>query len=583
MNMLTKKDLIPEDLPQLKDLMGEIKKISNSITVGETLFMKKYGVKSEVEYKLKCMKEGKIMRHAHIGWNSWEETAKGFKYIYDELTKRGLTLDRFGVCLDWVMGVPKELRYKVRKGTGLIFDTPEEWKQVGQIVPIQPHFGDHMIGSLNSVENVKLALEAGVTTMGNVSQFYTYEYPGLMDKSSRVIGMVKAIGIMAEFKDKGALIHANLDDGFGAQFHDLANLTGWAMIERYIVEDLIGGSLSHCFGNLFSDPTLRMIFLLAMDEINDKNSVGSMLYGNTIDFSNDYDKNYGALSSFQIADMAAQMYKPTGHAVTPIPITEAVRVPSPDEIVQAHVISNMLEEKAKHYSLFMDWEKISCEKDKLVMGGQIFFERVMNGLDDIGIDIKNPCELFMALKEIGAARLEEYFGVGKKDPYAMRGRIPLRPTDIVWTINNKEKKISENIKNLEKSLEGVKIVLGATDVHEFGKEIVKSVLLKTGAKVFDLGSSVEPQEVIDTIIETESQFVVMSTFNGIALSYAKNLCELLKQNKLKTTFFMGGLLNENMDGSGLAVDVSDKLKKFGVICSNDVNVLIDEIKDKISS
>lgn len=581
MNMLTKKDLISEELPQLKDLMGEVEKISNGITIGETLFMKKYGVKSEAEYKLKCMSEGKIMRHAHIGWNSWEETKKGFKYVYDELTKRGLTLDRFGVALDWVMGVPEELRHKVQKGTGLIFSTPEEWKEVGQIVPIQPHFGDHMIGSLNSVENVKLALEAGVTTMGNISQFYTYEYPGLMDKNSRVIGMVKAIAIMAKFKDKGTLIHANLDDGFGAQFHDLANLTGWAMIERYIVEDLIGGSLSHCFGNLFSDPTLRMIFLLAMDEINDKNSLGSMIYGNTIDFSNDYDKNYGALSSFQIADMAVQMHRPTGHAITPIPITEAVRVPSPDEIVQAHVISNMLEAKAQHYSSFMNWEKIECEKDKLVIGGQIFFERVMNGLDDMGIDIKNPCELFMSLKEIGAARLEEYFGVGKKDPYAMRGRIPLRPTDIVWTINNKEKKVSKNIKNLKNSLENVKIVLGATDVHEFGKEIVKAVLLKAGAKVFDLGSSVEPQEVIDTTIETESQFVIMSTFNGIALSYAKSLCELLEQNNLKPTFFMGGLLNENMDGGGLAVDVSDKLKDLGVICSNDVNTLIDEIRNRI--
>lgn len=582
MNILTKKELISEELPELKDLMGEVEKISNGITIGETLFMKKHGVKSEAEYKLKCMSEGKIMRHACIGWNSWEETKKGFRYIYDELTKRDLTLDRFGVCLDWVMGVPQELRHKVPVGTGLVFSTPEEWKQVGQIVPIQPHFGDHMIGSLNSVENVKLALEAGVTTMGNVSQFYTYEYPGLMDKSSRVIGMVKAIGIMGKFKDKGALIHGNLDDGFGSQFHDIANYTGWAMLERYIVEDLIGGSLAHCFGNLFSDPTLRMIFLLAMDEINDKNSLGSMINGNTIDYSNDYDKNYGALASAGIADIAVQMYKPTGHAVYAVPIAEAVRIPSPDEIVQAQAILNMLEVKAYHYSKAINWEKIESEKDKLVIGGQIFFERVMNGLDDMGIDIKNPCELFASLKEIGAARLEEYFGVGKKDPYAMRGRIPVRPTDIVWTINDKEKRISGSIENLQKSLQDVKIVIGSTDVHEFGKEIVKSILLKAGAKIFDLGTSVEPHEVIDTIIETESKFVIMSTFNGIALSYAKNLCELLKENNLKTTFFMGGLLNENMDGGGLAVDVSDKLKDLGVICSNDVNLLIDEIKVRLA-
>ena len=118
------------------------------------------------------------MHHAHIGWNSWEETAKGFRYIYEELKKRDVVLDRFGVALDWVMGVPEQYRDKVMKGGSLIFETPEEWAAVGQVVPIQPHFGDHMIGSLNSTENVKLALNAGVTCMGNIAQYYTYEYPG---------------------------------------------------------------------------------------------------------------------------------------------------------------------------------------------------------------------------------------------------------------------------------------------------------------------------------------------------------------------------------------------------------------------
>lgn len=586
MPMITKQELVPNDVPSLAETLAKAKDEVATVTVGTTLFMKKYGVTSEAEYKKRMAAQGKVMHHAHIGWNSWEETAKGFRYIYDELTnKRGITLDRFGIALDWVMGVPEEMRDLVMKGGSLIFETPEEWKAVGQVVPVQPHFGDHMIGSLNSTENAKLALSAGVTTMGNIAQYYTYEYPGgLMTKEDRVINMTTAIGMMAQFNDHGALIHSNLDDGFGAMFHDLANLCGWAMIERYIVEDLLGARLSHCFGNLFSDPMLRITFLLAMDAINTHHSMGSMLYGNTIDFSADYDRNYAALSSFVLADTCGQLIKPTGHAVTPIPITEAIRIPSADEIVQVHVVAHMLEEKATYYQAYLDREKLNAQKDILVAGGKVFFERVMNGLDEMGIDTKNPNELFLALKALGPAKLEEQFGAGKADPHAMRGHIPIKPTDIVATIDHKKDEICKHIGNLEHSLDKTNAVVACTDVHEFGKEIVKAILLKAGMKIFDLGANVSPKEVVDTVIETESKFVLISTFNGIALTYGKDLLADLKEEGLHdVTVIMGGLLNENMDGQSLPVDVGDTLTHLGVICSKDADGLIDIIKSHVSS
>lgn len=580
MALLLKKDLIPHEVPTLSDILSKAEKEAQGVTVGTTLFMKANGVSSEAEYKRNMMSKGKIMHHAHIGWNSWEETAKGFQYIYDELTnKRGIILDRFGVALDWVMGVPEEMRGKVMQGGSLIFKTPEEWNAVGQVVPIQPHFGDHMIGSLNSTENAKLALGAGVTTMGNIAQYYTYEYPGgLMSKEDRVVNMTTAIGIMARFKEQGALIHSNLDDGFGAMFHDLANLCGWAMMERYIVEELLDARLSHCFGNLFSDPVLRIIFLMAMDAINTKRSPGSMLYGNTIDFSYDYDRNYAALCSFVLADTCGQMILPTGHAVTPIPITEAIRIPSAEEIVQVHVTANMLEEKAKHYQMYLDMEKMTVLKERLVIGGQIFFERVMNGLDDMGIDLTNPNEMFLALKALGPAKLEEHFGAGRKDSTAMRGRIPIKPTDIVWTIDQRKEQICKNIGGLEHSLDGVNAIVACTDVHEFGKEIVKAILLKAGMNVFDLGANVAPQEIVDTVIETESKFVLISTFNGIALTYAKELLSCLEDNKLDVHVVMGGLLNENMDGESLPVEVHGQLAELGVLCSASADEIVDTIK-----
>lgn len=36
-----------------------------------------------------------------------------------------------------------------------------------------------MIGSLNGIENITNALNVGVTSIGNLAQYFTYEYPGL--------------------------------------------------------------------------------------------------------------------------------------------------------------------------------------------------------------------------------------------------------------------------------------------------------------------------------------------------------------------------------------------------------------------
>jgi methylmalonyl-CoA mutase cobalamin-binding subunit len=585
MGILLKNEILPKEVPDLKDIRNDAQKIASKITIGRTLFVEKYGINSEVEYKIKMKKQGRIMRHAAIGWNSWEETARGFTHIYETLSKRGLMLDRFGILLDWTMGLPENIRRDLPKGTGLILNSPDEWKAIGQVVPVQPHFGDHMIGSLNSVENVSLALSAGATVIGNVSQYFIYVYPVAHEEENRAVESIKAMAIMAELKDRGALVHSNLDDGFGSQFQDVASLVGWAMIEKYIVEDLAGAKLAHCFGNLFSNPMSRIVFLLALDEVhNDDDSVGSIVFGNTIDYTPDCDSNYGVLSTYLLGDLIAQIHRPTGHAISPTPIAEALRIPTPDEIIQANVISYVLEDRARKLEPYMNWEKIQAEKNRIVIGGQLFFERVLDGLDDIGIDTKNPAQLLLALKRIGAARLEEHFGVGKKDASGVstRGRIPVAPTNIVEKLQGRQQELKDRISE-KNSLDGVKVVIGTTDVHEYGKEIVSSGLIEAGAKVFDLGTGVEPQEVAEAVIETASHFVAISTFNGIALTFGRNLMETLRQHDLKTPVFMGGKLNENQEGGMLAVDVVDDLRKLGVICCSTADDLIDVIKGLIKT
>ncbi|QAT43280.1 cobalamin B12-binding domain-containing protein [Aminipila luticellarii] len=564
-----------KDLPDMGTLNQDVYNIAKDVTIGKTLFMEEHGVSSEKEYKEKMMKEKKIMKHSAIGWNSWQKQEEGIRRIYAELNESGSYIDRYGACMDWVMGVPEEYKSKLQAGSGLILKNEEEWARLGQVEPIQPHLGDHMIGSLNSLNNTILGLKAGVTTIGNISHYYTYEYPGLDMEEYRTIDMVKAIGLMAKLRDKGTIIHSNLDDGFGAQFHDLANLVGYAKLERYICEELLGARMSHCFGNLFNDPMVRIVFNSAMGKINTYHTPGTMIYGNTIDFTYNMPKNYAAVTSYAMADAIGQMICPSGHAITPIPVTEAIRIPAVDEIIDAHHTVDMAIEAAAYYKDYIDVQKIEAEADILVACGNIFFERVLNGLDDQNIDITHPGEVLAALKAIGVTQLETCFGVGKKDSEAMRGRVPVRPTSIVQEIAKQQAKIMSGISGLNKKpLSGVNVIVASTDVHEFGKEISKNVLVKAGAEVFDLGATVAVEELADTIIETESKAVLISTYNGIAYSFASEMSRKFKELNINVPVVMGGRLNEPMDGSDLPVDVADKLEAMGINVDNDIDKII---------
>ena len=71
--------------------------------------------------------------------------------------------------------------------------------------------------------------------------------------------------------------------------------------------------------------------------------------------------------------------------------------------------------------------------------------------------------------------------------------------------------------------------------------------------------------------------MAISTYNGIALSYAQDVVEGIKKNKLDAKLLMGGLLNENLDNSALAVDVTDRIAELGVNTDNDATKIVDGI------
>lgn len=578
MKTYSKQDFVTESFPTLEEMIETAKETSKDWEYGTNLFCKTMGVSSEREWKEKCKKENRLTRHAGIGYNSVEETCAAMKFLYEELAKRGCYLDRCGVILDTVMGIPDEHRDQVMVGSGLVLNSEEEWLALGQAAPVNIHFGDNMIGSLKSIENLQMAFKAGATTIGNFSQFFSYDYPFSYDLNKRTLDACVAICIMGLNKERGMLMHSNLDDGFAAAFNDLVTVLAWAKVEKYLAEELMGAKLAHCFGNLFSSPVLRMTFLTAIDEINDGDTCGTMVYGNTTDYTGDFVRNNSVMNGYIIGDMMGQLHRPTGHSMSAIPVSEAARIPTREEILNAQVMSTEIEKYAREFEPYINWDKIEADKRILIDGAEKVYDNIMNSLSDMGIDLRNPAEIMIACKKMGPEYLEKLCGIGEpSDDYA-NGRKPVWPTDMVRSLEKIRNKCFENFDVEKADLDGMKVVLCATDIHEFGKTIVGTVMRRAGAKVFDIGRDVSPAEVAEMALETDSHVILVSSYNGIAKTFAKKLLKEIENLGVDAEIFMGGLLNENEEGGNIPVDVTGDLAAMGVHCVKDAESLPEQIK-----
>ena len=573
-----RENFITTEFLSVDQMIEEAKSISKDWKFGKSLFCIEENVSSEREYKEICKAQKRITRHAAIGYNSVKETCDAMKWLHQELCSLGMKLDRVGILLDVAMGLPSDIRGKAMIGTGLMLHSDEEWNMVGQAAPFLIHFGDNMIGALNSIENLKLAFMAGATSAGNLSQYFSYDYPFKYDMNKRTLDACVAICIMGLKKDAGMVLHSNLDDGFAATFHDLATVLGWAKIEKYLAEELMGAKLAHCFGNLFSSPILRITFSEALDAINGGDSCGTMIYGNTTDYSTDFTRNKSVLNGYLIGDIIGQMHNPTGHSITAIPVSEAVRIPRKEEILEAQIMSHEIEKYAREMESYIDWEKIEQDKKMLLVGANKVFDNIITGLDEMGIDIKNPAEIMVTCKMMGPADLERRFGAGELSDDYGHGRKPIYATDMIKRLEQIRERCLANIDVNCSDLSGIRVVLCATDIHEFGKTIVGNVLKKVNAEVYDIGTDVSPDEVIEMALEIDSKILLVSSYNGVAKTFAKALLKKMDELDCKADIFMGGLLTENEEGGNIPVDVTQELIELGIHCIKSAENLPAEIK-----
>lgn len=577
--------LLEKTLPDGREIVERGKALAKDWAVQPGAFLKHVKSPSEAEHKRRAKAAGRVMQHAQIGYRDLDKSRRAWAEIWETCDKKGIIVDRYGICLDWAMGFRRADRGKEAIATGMMLNSDEDFLALTSMAPVAPHFGDFLIGFPGSLENAKAALAAGSTSIGNLGQYFTFRLPNNDEDIETTESTLMALSLIAGQKVE-VLVHSNLDDGFASLFTDLASSIGAVLLEKHIIEGQVGARLTHCYGNHFSDPLRRLAFHIALSKVSA--NPGTMVYGNTTGYRGNEAQNFASLASYLLTDIVAQRVHPTGHAINPVPVTENTRIPDIDEVINAQMFANRMIEHSIDYLPLFDMKRAEAMADQMIEAGTRFRDNVLQGLEDEGVDTEDPFQMLLAIRRLGGKALEQRWGVGAEDPTVMRGRRPIVPGSLIDEITHMAEThlsgVGEDAKGTLKKA-GLKVMVATTDVHEHGKLLVETVLRDLGVLTVDGGVSTDADDLAEQAGSAGVDAIALSTYNGVALDYVQALKKELKARKLAIPVMVGGRLNQVPKGSNtsLPVEVTSELMAEGAIVCTEVEDAVPALLSVLKS
>jgi methylaspartate mutase sigma subunit len=109
----------------------------------------------------------------------------------------------------------------------------------------------------------------------------------------------------------------------------------------------------------------------------------------------------------------------------------------------------------------------------------------------------------------------------------------------------------------------IRVVLGVigNDIHVVAIKLLEIALRDYGFRVFNLGVSTKPVEFADAVVETGSQLLMISSLNGEAANWARNIRSMLNnRNYPECVMAIGGNLSV---GEAKEEDIINKFKGYG--------------------
>ena len=379
-----------------------------------------------------------------------------------------------------------------------------------------------------------------------------------------------------------AVLQSYLDDGYCAQFDDFCSYIGWALFERYVVNDVVGANLSISYGGLTHNPIVKTAMILALEAIKPDDTCTAFYHCNTTSYTAGIERNYAILGVDVLHLMMAELRTRSGAAILPIPVTEALRIPTWQEVVDVHVIARRLADDAVVAIDMVDWPVIEALRDQLLEGGRRFRDNLLTGLAEFGIDMHDPLQLLLAVRRLGAVEIEHRFGVGQLDIGPFAEYQPLVPTDTLRDFIDQRRVVREDFSTRSLAADPeVQVVVASTDVHEYGLRLVSEALRALGIEPIVAGTNVDPDELADLAVEAGASAILVSTHNGMALTYAQQLLHELETRRLVAQVIFGGTLNQDFEGTDTPVDVRDQLRLLDIQVCDNVLEVVDALGSQI--
>ena len=154
------------------------------------------------------------------------------------------------------------------------------------------------------------------------------------------------------------------------------------------------------------DPRHRAVVGLALDDLRGRDSLGSMVYGDTVSYGRDRERNLAVLERSVRTDVATQLHRPTGHAINPVPLSEAERIPDAAEILEVQLIARELEQEVRRGAAVLDWAWVERRAAEAATYARAFRDAVLAALSGDGIDVDDAAELLLALRRPRRPELE---------------------------------------------------------------------------------------------------------------------------------------------------------------------------------
>lgn len=583
--------LFDERLPDGKSVLTEGIDIGRGVPAGTSRFCSERGVRSESEWKLSQAEKGNIQWNVEMGLSTAAEQAQALEYLWEWGKGSGIVIDRCLSISNMINGLPLELRKKAPRGTSFELSDPQDWAIISNAAPIAMFFGDHHVGSPNSVYNTINAVKAGTNTVGALSQ-YTWTYPYCDDEVAQVVETVKALGILATKREDGIMHESSIGDGISGQFLDRASEIGYMLFEQYVVEELCGADYCAGLGYLMSDIPSKLATWLALHDCLKASHRGaehnyvSFIQGNTLEPTEDINTNYALTVAEFLPFAVLERQNKTGIAYMADPAAECMRVPTLEEIVEVFSVCDVALRKSREFERagMFDFSEVETLRRTLVEAGLGFFNNIIRGLIALGVDTWDPVQMLLAVRRLGASRLESDYHPGERDASLPRGIVPYVPVDLLKKPMKDKDDILDAIRaeGLGSSLSGVKVVVGSGDSHEYGTFVVSGVLNALGASVVEGGIELTPERALGLLAGEGTPFLAVSVHNGHGLDWGSRLMEMASGRGQDVKVFMGGRLNAILEGETEPVDITEHLRAIGVIPCQDLIEMTRELETSVT-